>query len=204
MPESRKRKPRRQTQGREPPRLPPHRSSRRLIVGIWIGLLGVATLLGGAAAVVTFLPRLSIDPSGPFAPTKPLTAPFHIANNNFVPLDDGEVDVWVCNVFLRPIGRKIHKCEPDPAAKLANIGLQMSRWKFARISMDNRFDAPIGYVFNITPPAEIYAVDIIVIVTYHPWILPWIRHYALRFYTRSQSDGQLYWLAIPYGTDPVY
>lgn len=204
MPESRGRKTRRRSQDRKSPQPTRQKPSKRLIAGIWIGLLAIATLLGGGAAVVTFLPRVSIDPPGPFDPTRPITAPFHVANNNFVPLDDGVVDVYVCNLFLQPVERKIHKCEPDPSATIATIGFRMRRWEFIRLSMDNRFDAPIGDVFNITPPVKIYAIDIIVIVTYHPWILPWTRHFALRFYTRQQSDGQLYWLSILPDQTPAY
>jgi hypothetical protein len=204
MPESRGRKRKKQPQDRKPPQLPRQKPSRRLIVGIWIGLLAIATLLGGAAAVVTFLPRVSIEPPGPFDPTRPLAASFRIANNNFVPLDDGEVGIFVCNIFTQPVRYGIHRCEADPTATLATLPIRMARWKFSRISMDEKFDAPLGDVFNITPPRAIFAVDIIVIISYHPWFLPWPRMFSLRFYTRRQDDGQLYWLAITPAENPIY
>jgi hypothetical protein len=203
MPNSRKRKPKKAPEKpgrRQEPKVKSYSTLRTIIV--WF--LGIMTAIGGAAAVVTFLPRVSIEPPGPFEPTRPLTAPFHISNNNFVPLDNGEVAIWICNVFVQPPQPRIHKCEFDPAAKMSSFWVRMARWKFARISMDDKFDAPLGDVFNIQPPTEIFGIDIIMTVAYHPWILPWTRTFMLRFYTRQQSDGQLYWLAIPPQENPYY
>ena len=108
----------------------------------------------------------------------------------------------VCNIFFRPIEYKRRECKPDPAAAISTTGL--GRYTFSRISMDQEFDAPLGDYFNYGSNAKLAAADIIVRVRYHAWLMPWTNTMEQRFYTRPQSDGQLYWLAVPPAENPAY
>jgi hypothetical protein len=51
-------------------------------------ILALATVVGGAAAVVTFFPRITIEASGPFDPSPKPPVTFTIANTNVIPLED--------------------------------------------------------------------------------------------------------------------
>src|SRR6266481_5344034 len=88
MPESRGRRSQKRLRNREQPRPPPQQLSRRRIARfLWVGMLAVATLLGGAAAAVTFLPRITVDPGGSFRPSSLVSPlPFIIANTGIIPL----------------------------------------------------------------------------------------------------------------------
>jgi hypothetical protein len=162
----------------------------------------VVATVGFASALMTFLPRISIEPPGPFDPAKPLASPFRITNTNFIPVMDGEVRFEICNVFLQAPQEKRHKCQPEVGAKISTLTLL--RTTFTRLGMDQKIDVPFGDTLATAPPTKLAAADIIVSVAYHPWFLPWARQADQRFYTRKQPDGQLYWLAIPPDEDPFY
>jgi hypothetical protein len=63
----------------EPPK--PHWTKTQKV---YAGLLAGATLIGGIAAVMTFLPRVTVNVSGDLS--NPASIQFQFANINFIPL----------------------------------------------------------------------------------------------------------------------
>ena len=87
---------------------------------------------------------------------------------------------------------------------MSTLALDMERWRFHHLAMGEEFDIPIGDAFNMKLPNRIFGADIVIVVVYRPWFAPWTRTFALRFYTREQGDGHLYWLTTPPDQDPYY
>jgi hypothetical protein len=168
-----------------------------------MGTISVA-VISLAAAIVTFLPSVSIVQPGSFDPTHPFSSPFQIKNTNIIPLDNLQVYIGICNIFTSQIAPGLHKCERDKEARLSTFWISMARWKFSRIAKDAEVDVPLGDAVNIAPPMVLVAGDIVVSVVYNLWFLPWTYGTAKRFYTRRQADGQLYWLETTLDDAPFY
>ncbi len=157
-----------------------------------IGLiLGTATILGAAIAVLTLIPRPIVDPSGPVDPSNPFSSSFTITNMSFIPLEGLNVYVGLGRVVTEP-AQMDQNIEPDFKAQLAR-----SEWTNHRLSMDERFTITIGDLFSIGDGVRLSGADIAIVVSYHPWIIPLRREKVFRFVTKRQTDGRLYWYSRP-------
>jgi hypothetical protein len=165
------------------------------------GLLGLATVLGGAAAVVTFLPRMTVDASGPFEASQKPPVSFTIANTNVIPLLDITPKLGLCAVS---ISRGMPDAPKQPPPNLPKCNekstglLWASEWHHDRLGMDERFTATWDDAFhNEIEGSVIDYADIIITINYRPWILPWYSQKTFRFVTRKLGDNKLYWFARP-------
>jgi hypothetical protein len=149
------------------------------------------SLVGGFAAILTFLPRISISPSDPPDLQDIFSASFTITNTNFIPLRDVSASVAAGNILLgdSPPNVKTRSNE-------FNLRLQIPDWTNHNLDIDEKFAITPQDVINFPKsPSSIYA-DIGIVVTYKPWFLPFHREKIFRFVTHRQND-HLYWYSAP-------
>jgi hypothetical protein len=132
-------------------------------------LLGLATLIGGLAAILTFLPRVSVSQSDPVEPSNPFSASFTITNMNFIPLRAVGASVAVAQL----IGA--------PATMLTNVVADFTtritrpEWNNHKLAMDQRFTITPAPIFAPADPSvRLGGADLAIVVT-KPWILPFAR-----------------------------
>ena len=165
----------------------PQAKSRYRIVTF---LLTASTLLGGLAALLTFLPRPTVSPpSTPFDIKNPFSVSFDISNSGYIPLEDCTALLGVGEIANGPDARLNPSFIPSFKSRFV-----MPSWKNHDLGEDERFTIVLTDLIS-----KATAADIAIIVTYKPWFLPWKREKAFRFITQEQSNGQLYWRSWPMG-----
>jgi hypothetical protein len=156
-----------------------------------------------AAAALFFLPRITVEPSGPYDPSQPTPLIFTIINTNIVPLRNVQVGLGVCYFDLG--GTKIRSPESGngeipkdcsgPSGEIINI----TGWFFHWLDVDEKAQIPIesGIKNGIDPRQQIDHANITIAVAYSPWWAPWRNIRQFRFVTRKLSDGKTYWSPEP-------
>ncbi len=183
MPRKRKRPSKPKHAGPPPIESPP---SSRLNLGKYI-LAGIA-VLGFLIALLTLLPRITVNASEPVDPTNSLSALFTITNSGFIPLRKVSASLGLGEI--QPVGKPL-----DPDVGFDNpSGLARTAWSNHSLDMDDSY--------TISPFEMIHAYGdrqaaIEIIIQYNPWLLPWTVTRRFRFETRRQSNGRLYWYSIP-------
>jgi hypothetical protein len=167
----------------------------RLFQAVLVG----ATLLGGAAAILSFVPRLSVSPQTPLVSSNAFTAPFLVSNDGFITL---------YKVTAACAAKGVLYVDPDqPNKKL------MLEWaggdEHETGGMLSPEDAPeipptgkVAFHCALTDlpmPAEwVCSAHILLIIKYHAPMLPFIDRYRRqRFELVRDSTGQIRWLEEP-------
>jgi len=153
--------------------------------------LAIATLVGGIAAALVFLPRISVVPSDPVDAANPFSASFTIANNNFIPLRQVVASLGVGQIAGEP-----RELDPNFHPSFESR-LTMPAWGNHALDMDERFTITLSDMFNWP---HVNAADIAIVVSYKPWILPLRREKVFRFITKRQTNRRLYWYSLPVGS----
>jgi hypothetical protein len=163
----------------------------------WRSILASATLIGGFAAVVTFLPRISIVASDSADPSNPFSASFTIKNTNIVPLSDVSASLGIGQV-------ETTGAHPDPQfIPSFESRLIMPVWQHHDVSMDEGFTITPGDLFKFpNPNVSVSFADIAIVVEYKPWFMPFHREKVFRFVTHQQTNGRLYWYSQTLGRTP--
>jgi hypothetical protein len=163
----------------------------------WI--LGICTLLGGLAAVITFLPRITITPNDPVDAHNAFSVSFTIMNASFVPIPLQHVSI---RFFPGQIMTKPLPFNPPKKFIYGSGGFQRPEWADRILQGDERYTVTLDGMFAIggnAPyvPAELSGADVAMIVRYKPWFIPFERERAFRFATHRQSNGAIYWYSTP-------
>jgi len=162
-----------------------------------------ATVLTIFAGAVVFLPRITVEPSGPYDPTNPSPITFTISNANIVPLGDVVAAVGLCELTLPgrlPGGGSIilkgaGQCTTGAAmTRLPNPG-----WHIKWLDADERWQIALEEQFTGSAAAQVENADITISMEYTPWSLPWFWRSSkqFRFVTTKRSDGKIYWVPTP-------
>lgn len=161
--------------------------------------LGICTLLGGLAAAITFLPRVTITSTDPVDPENPFSVSFTVTNASFipVPLNDVSLRVFVGQILAEPL-----PFNPPKKFVWGSGGFTRTEWSGHRLQMDERFTITLQGMFGMgkTPPyipAKLSGADIAMIVKYKPWFIPIEQESGFRFVTHRQSNGLIYWYSTP-------
>ena len=160
----------------------------RKIIG---AVLGLATLIGGAAVL---LPRVTVTVSDPVDPNNPFSSSVTITNTGYIPLKSVRAGICFDEIqILRDGG-------PIPMTVLGDCGKQtmlLENWAPHDLSLDDRFTVAINDAFG--NPAEhessLASAQISILV---PYQLPLLRiHRQKRFplVAKRQSNGRFYWYA---------
>lgn len=148
-------------------------------------------LLGAIATVLALLPKVTIDSSVPVDPTNPFSASFTIINSGYIPLWSTDVSIGIGQVVFEPA-----QVDPNLFPKFENR-FTPPEWLNHRLSSDERFTVTIGDIFQMGHGVRLSGADIVISISYKPWILPFRSETVLRFITKKQSDGRLYWYSLP-------
>jgi hypothetical protein len=138
---------------------------------------------------------VSVEPPGPYDPSKPSTITFTISNINIVPLRNVQVGVGVCSTEVR---RNVFLRGPECNGPLGAI-LTPPVWKARWLDVDERWQIALEEGLQVDAVKQIENADIAVAITYTPWWMPtfWHNTKEFRFSTKKRSDGRIYWVPIP-------
>ena len=170
--------------------------------GIWrrIPLIGkaaigfAAALLSLFAALVTFLPRVSMEPGDRVDPSDPLSETFTVTNSGIGSLYDVTAGICIGQIIMNPIS-----FNPQQTFTLPCSEILRPEWKNHTLRMDERFTVTLQGIIEPGPGsgATISGADIAVLVQYHPWFMPFHREKAFRFITHSLPNKDVYWSSMP-------
>jgi hypothetical protein len=168
--------------------------TKKLALMSW--LLGVATLVGAPAAVLTFVPRPSVSVGDPVDPDNPFSSKFTVRNGN-IPLTEVSVEITP-----RIVGTN--------NTTVTGGSWTREEWTQHRLGMDETFDITPGDVFSIgsdvsgnmpalrfPPDVSLQKAEISIIIEYYPWFIPLQRSKTFRYETHRQTNGKLYWYSVP-------
>ena len=152
-------------------------------------LLGVATLLGGAAVVP---PRPAVIPGDPADPDNSMSAAFTVTNNSIVPLWHVSAFVGLGEIFGSDNKQKPPNSTPDTVPPFMTR-MNMPQWQDHHLNVDDRFSVIPAQLFT----GKFGYADIEIGVIYQPWFVPWQREKRFHFRTFMQSNGNLTWISVP-------
>ncbi|MGB5873585.1 MAG: hypothetical protein WBG01_09840 [Bacteroidota bacterium] len=174
---------------RKQPKKEPETKRRRWLLPL---LLGIATLLGGMSAAVSFLPRVSISYSSPVDPVNPFSALFTVKNDNFIPLYNVTAYVGIGQIAMAPA-----QIDPERIPTLKSR-ITRPRWKWNELRMDEQVTISPAEMFAITDSTvKLNGADIGIIIIYNPWLWPFRQEKVFRFITRPEKNGRLSWYFHP-------
>jgi len=185
MSKSRKRKPKTKKEAPPPP-LPPPTKWWTPLRGIVAG--GAATI-AFAAAVLTFLPRVSIEPAMAPDVATGSWGTFEIANTGYIPLTGTRTSMGLCFIGGRINEPPNYACHGPLKSRF-----HFMPWDHPWLGIDEKFTISLGNLIQIPPGG--YA-NISLILSYRPWFLPWRVEKEVRFVTMLARDGREYWSARP-------
>jgi hypothetical protein len=164
-------------------------------------IVAICTLLGGLAAAITFLPRITVTAADPVDPNNALSASFTIANTSVAPITLYHVSAKIVpgQIIFGPPGSF---GSPPKHFDLSPNGVQKPDWMDHTLPSDSSFTFSPGDLFKTAQPppfapTRLGGADVVILVTYQPWLLPIERAASFRFVTHGQSNGHLYWYATP-------
>jgi hypothetical protein len=169
-------------------------------------LLAVATIVGGLAAVVTFLPRVTIDFVDTEDTSDTISSHFTIIDTNFIPLEDLNVSIGLCRL---QVSFKSFNGDDQPVNLVTNgqkdvcdyskiSFLTVNTWLKHRLEMDERYTIDLSEYFKTyAMPLKLMSGDIAMVVDFKPWIWPRSQKRYFRFVTEMQKSGRVRWIAKP-------
>ncbi|HEY1798052.1 MAG TPA: hypothetical protein VGG57_18205 [Stellaceae bacterium] len=147
------------------------------------------------AALFFFLPRVTVEPSGPYDPANPSSVTFTISNINIVPLRDVQPELGLCFIGGKGGDPPLQQCNGSALSKL-----DFTPWKIKWLDVDEKYQIALEDMFRIGGSnRQIENADITIGITYTPWRMPafWRNTKEFRFITKKMNDGKIYWLPTP-------
>jgi hypothetical protein len=195
MPESRRRKPKKQRQvatqmgtskaaTAQSIRAQPKRRVGKVIAA----LVTLFTVFTGA---VVLWPRVTVEPTGTAEASNPFSGVFKVTNAQFYTLEDVRIEaiLWCVKIGLGTDTTPIDRCERGmPSSK--------HEWNKRTLTADEAYEISLGDVLFATPSTLLYA-EISVNVTFTPWVVAYHYNKEFRFYSRRKEKGEIEWLHRP-------
>lgn len=151
----------------------------------------IVAIIGLAASIVTFLPRITVDAGVQIDPGKPYPIPFTITNAGVVPITSVQPAIGLCSFWTEPKTQS-GTCEKSLATRLV-----MPQWFVHELKKDEKHVIRLDDLFRIAHPARFGGADISIVISYYLWIIPFQREIEFRFVTRKEIDGMLSWVPQP-------
>jgi hypothetical protein len=139
-------------------------------------------IVGAASAVISFLPKLSIEPSGTVRSQDPMGTVFQLGNDGPLPIWDIEA---LC--YLEDVNTTTHN-------HFGGFGFENPNSHADKLSSGHKMTLPCMR-WNLENVAASAKMD--VLVSYRPiWAL-WHRHEAFLLEAEKARDGTWVWKSIP-------
>jgi len=174
-------------------------------------ILGVATLIGVAAAVIAFWPRMTVTPSGLFDESNAYSETFTVTNTGFLAFEDVQVEIGICTIETAK-----HDFEVSPnncQGGFVKIAIGGPPWWTSELRRDEPFSIVLSDGLNVPTEkyraahpntiagfqmmSELQAANVIVVVSFKPWPWPIATGRSFRFVAEEQSNGKIMWRAVP-------
>lgn len=186
----RSRKPNPQPIIRQQKKSPQVRKSRSFAAMVSVGVSAILALIGVAAAVATFWPRVTVTTEGTFS--DPSTIVFVANNTGYIPLRYPVMEMWECEIGYgqgEPDRPPTPCSMPPPSAYRFGEG---QKW----LDRDEPFPTRLeDWISFVNPTRQIIRANIIITMDYCPWYFPFRFQKSFGFKSAKGSDGQLYWRA---------
>lgn len=154
-----------------------------------------------------FLPRVTVEPSGPYDSLNPSPITFRVSNTNIIPLKNVDFSIGICFLSLRPgkgvefrgegsgFENKAKDCNGPAQSKLV-----FAPWSIKWLDVDEKYEIALEEALKSRsdPRMQIERANMTIGITYTPWRLPFLRSTReFRFVTTERSDGKIYWVPVP-------
>jgi hypothetical protein len=147
----------------------------------WKFVVVLSVIVGLIAALLTFLPRLSMSSSESLDPSTPFSTPFVVSNDGLLSINDvtcyclirrvviaDRGDITVSNNIVYSDSLPVPNLAPGEKTTVSCPPLLPSEPRITRADMD-------------------------IVLRFRPYGLPWYREKAFRFTTEIASDKRLHW-----------
>jgi hypothetical protein len=163
---------------------------------LWRALAFVIGIPGVFAALVTFLPRVSVAATDPVDQTQPFTSSFTITNESIFPLRDVGAGFGIIESNTMPVpfdeqNRPRLKPRPDM------FQFTLPQWNGHSLDLNDKFSINTEHLYGLGGGAILSGADIYIVVHYQPWVIPWKRTRVFRFVTHHYKNGSYTWLSFP-------
>ncbi|SEE79086.1 hypothetical protein SAMN05519104_7498 [Rhizobiales bacterium GAS188] len=165
----------------------------------WLGRsAGVAVaIIGTAAAIVTFWPRMTVELTGPSDNSNPLSVSFVIANTGYIPLENLNIGIGLCHLDFGKLILKSERIKDGAECRGYNSSeFVKPTWKNHRLGMDEKMTIRVQDLFN-DPARTFSGGDITITIKYQPWIIPIASERQVRFVAAKDAEGKFQWAAQP-------
>jgi hypothetical protein len=178
-------------------------------------ILGICTLIGGAAAVVTFWPAVTVTTAGLFDPETSYSVSFVATNVGYVTLNDAEMAIGICSIenekhdlWVTETWEYKERCGGIPKLAIANL-----KWMHHKLTHNDSMTATLSdtmtmltekyraenpdIIAGLKTLSPLVSADVVVIVSYYPWVFPWKRRASFAFVAEKQPNDKILWKARP-------
>jgi hypothetical protein len=160
------------------------------------GLIWASVIIGIFAGAFAFLPRITVEASGPYDPSSPIPITFVITNTNIIPLRDVQVSIGVCYLIFEGDLPDRKQCNGP-----ATSGFTFLPWHTKWLDSDEKFSIALEEFIKLgaNQRQQFSAANITIKVNYYPWRIWWFWKplKEFRFVTKRLSDGKIYWTPTP-------
>jgi len=149
-------------------------------------VLGVATLIGGVAAIAAFFPRITPTLSDPFDPSDPFSSSVTITNTGYMPLNSVSAFVGL---------NELHTRDPQKGPRYGVYGPQKyarifsKDWKPHYLGLDDRF----SFVLNEAIGPGFGEGNLALIVDYEIPVIHLKREKLFPLLSKRRRHGTYYW-----------
>jgi hypothetical protein len=189
----------------------------RTVRPAWHALVSASVIVALVAFAVSVWPRMTVTASGLFDELNAYSETFTITNTGFLPFKNVLIGVGICSIDTTKHDFIVspNNCEGGTARML--IGGEPS-WSTPELRRDEPFSLILSDVLNIATDkyraahptvvagfkmmSALKAADIIVVVVFTPWPLPWKTEHNYRFVAEEQPNGRMMWRAVPLSWTP--
>jgi hypothetical protein len=169
---------------------PPRRNRLWKVLAFVVGIPGVA------AALITFVPRVSVAATDPVDQTQPFTSSFTIKNESIFPLRDVGAGFGIIESDTMPV--KFDEQNRPPLKPRPDIfQFTKPQWNGHSLDLDDKFSINTEHLDHMAGGAILSGADIYIVVHYQPWMIPWKKTRVFRFVTHHYENGSYTWLSRP-------
>ena len=148
-------------------------------------VLGAATLIGGVAALLTFVPRVNVTGFDPLD-LDPFSSSVTVANTGYVKLDAVRLSLSIINIKN---GQKTVHGGSNYQDRVGFDG-----WGTHDLGLDDKFTVLLNDAIRLQDPIDGQTeADVALVVSYELPFTHWRREKIFPIYARRQKNGALIW-----------